>query len=264
MNIHYYIKSLDLKMEERYRGDCPICNGKNTFTAIKTNENILYNCYKAGCSLRGNSRYQYTVNDALAKNKNRVTKIEPFMLPKYVVSNREQIALWSEKYDIDSASLLYDVKENRIVFPVVHDGRIVDATGRALNKKQNPKWKRYGNSGYAYTLGSGDTAIVVEDCISAAVVPTIDHAFTGFALMGTSLLPSHVTQLQDYHTVIVALDPDAVQKTFDFTRKLRSFLHSKTIRSMKLEDDIKYRRKKDITNLIGEINGTSTITHTYE
>ena len=66
MHIHEYIKSLDLVLEERYRGDCPICNGKNTFTVIKTPDNILYNCYKAGCSLRGNSTYQFTVGDALA------------------------------------------------------------------------------------------------------------------------------------------------------------------------------------------------------
>ncbi len=248
MNIHNYIQSLDLRIEESYRGDCPICNGKNTFTAIKTTENILYNCYKAGCSLRGNSSYQFTVQDALTKKENRISKKELFVLPAHVVPNREQIKLWSADYNIDSTSLLYDVKENRIVFPVIHDSKIVDATGRAVNKKQNPKWKRYGSSGYAYTSGSGPVAIVVEDCISAAVVSTIDVSFTGLALMGTSLLSGHVTQLQNYDEVIVALDPDAVQKTLEFTRKLRSFLPTKSIRSMKLEDDLKYRRETDMMN----------------
>ena len=27
---------------------------------------------------------------------------------------------------------MYDVKEHRMVFPIVHDGKIVDATGRSL------------------------------------------------------------------------------------------------------------------------------------
>ena len=67
--------------------------------------------------------------------------------------------------------------------------------------------------------------------------------------MGTSLLSGHVTQLQNYDEVIVALDPDAVQKTLEFTRKLRSFLPTKSIRSMKLEDDLKYRRETDMMNL---------------
>ena len=156
---------------------------------------------------------------------------------------------WTKNYGIEGGDLLYDVKENRIVFPVVYNNKIVDATGRALNRKQSPKWKRYGSSGYAYTSGKGRIAVVVEDCISAAVVPTIDVALTGFALMGTSLLGGHVEQLKEYDGAIVALDPDAVQKTFEFTRKLRSYLSTKLIRAMKLEDDLKYRRKNDIMNL---------------
>ena len=140
MHIHEYIKSLDLVLEERYRGDCPICNGKNTFTVIKTPDNILYNCYKAGCSLRGNSTYQFTVGDALAKKNKQETKKEVFILPAHIVPNREQITWWAETFNIDKATILYDVKENRIVFPVVYDGKIVDATGRAIDKKQIPKY----------------------------------------------------------------------------------------------------------------------------
>ena len=33
--------------------------------------------------------------------------------------------------------LLYDVKEDRVVFPVMHDGKIVDATGRTLKQQKN-------------------------------------------------------------------------------------------------------------------------------
>ena len=248
MNMHNHIQSLDLQIEERYRGDCPICNGKNTFTAIKTTDNILYNCYKAGCSLQGRSAYQFTVRDAILKNKNRDARIETFYLPTHVAPNREYIDPWAKRYDIEGADLLYDVKENRIVFPVVYDNKIVDATGRSIDKRQSPKWKRYGSSGHAYVSGTGSIAVVVEDCISASVVPTIDAAFTGFALMGTSLLDTHVTQLRHYDQIIVALDPDAVQKTFEFTGRLRSSL-SINIRAMKLTDDLKYRRKDDIMNL---------------
>ena len=183
MNIHNHIQSLDLQIEERYRGDCPICNGKNTFTAIKTTDNILYNCYKAGCSLQGRSAYQFTVRDALLKNKKKDDRVEIFSLSTHIMPNREYIDPWAKSYDIDGSDLLYDVKENRIVFPVVHDNRIIDATGRAVDKRQSPKWKRYGSSGHAYVSGTGCIAVVVEDCISASVVPTIDTAFTGFALM---------------------------------------------------------------------------------
>jgi len=249
MYIHKYIQSLDLQIEERYRGDCPECNGRNTFTAVKTMENILYNCYKAGCRLQGNSTYQFTVGDALSRNKKEESNKGIFSLPTYITPNMEQIVPWTKQYDIDASNLLYDVKENRIVFPVTHENRIVDATGKAINKRHIPKWKRYGSSGHAYTCGSGEVAIVVEDCISASVVPTISKDFTGIALMGTSLLAMHIEQLQEYGRIFVALDPDAAQKTLEFTRKLRGFLPTSTVCAMRLEDDLKYRRKKDITNL---------------
>ena len=248
MNIHNYIQSLDLQIEERHRGDCPACNGKNTFTVIKTTDNLLYNCYKAGCRLQGRSAYQFTVGDALLKNKKNDGRTETFYLPSYITPNREYVDPWAKGYNIGGGDLLYDVKENRIVFPVVYDNKIVDATGRSIDRRQSPKWKRYGSSGHAYVLGIGAVAVVVEDCISAAVVPTIDASLTGFALMGTSLLDGHIAQLKDYDKIIVALDPDAVQKTFQFTGILRSRLHV-SVCAMKLVDDLKYRRKDDIMNL---------------
>ena len=64
---------------------------------------------------------------------------------------------------------MYDVKEDRVVFPIMHNNKMVDATGRALMKRL-PKWKRYGNSGLPYTFGCGKVAVVVEDCVSAAIV----------------------------------------------------------------------------------------------
>ena len=36
--------------------------------------------------------------------------------------------------DVDNLGLMYDVKEDRVVFPVKHNGVIVDATGRSLGK----------------------------------------------------------------------------------------------------------------------------------
>ena len=161
----------------------------------------------------------------------------------------EVIVPWAKQYNINTDNLLYDVKENRIVFPVVHNNKIVDATGRAISKRHKPKWKRYGSNGHAYLSGSGEIAVVVEDCISAAVVSTIHSSFTGFALMGTSLLAVHIEDLKNYNKVIVALDPDAVQKTLEFTRNLRGFLPTSSVCAIKLEDDLKYRRKDDIMSL---------------
>jgi len=97
--------------------------------------------------------------------------------------------------------------------------------------------------------GAGAIAVVVEDCISAATVSAISSKATGVALMGTSLLPDHLLQLQKYNKIIVALDPDAAQKTFEFTRQLRGTVDTASVYALNLKDDLKYRRKADIINL---------------
>ena len=85
-------------------------------------------------------------------------------------------------------ALLYDVKEDRLVFPIRHEGRML--MRQAVHSgKRLPKWKRYGKSGLPYTSGCGKVAVVVEDCLSAAVVGY--GTFVGVALLGTSLQESH-------------------------------------------------------------------------
>lgn len=249
MNLDKYIQSLNLALEERHRGNCPKCEGKNTFTVTRAYDRILYNCYKAGCTLAGTHITNVTVSD-FKRQKNRDTSKAKFILPDYLLPHRQESIEWANNYGLSSEdlNLLYDVKEHRVVFPVLHDSKIVDATGRGIRTNQKPKWKRYGTSSYGYTCGEGKSAVVVEDCISAATVATISYDATGFALMGTSLLPEHIIQLKKYSKVIVALDPDAVQKTFAFTRQLRGVMDS-CVHALNIHDDLKYRITDDIINL---------------
>ena len=247
MSISDTILQLDLKIGEQHRGDCSVCGGHNTFTVTRTTEGTLFNCYKAGCRLAGRKATSIRVSDLQVSDNQEDT--EPFALPPHVVSNRPEITEWINRYDYPFANveLYYDLLEDRIVFPVRYEGVIVDATGRANSSERLPKWKRYSSSSYAYTSGEGTIAIVVEDAISAAVAGATDDNCTGMAILGTSLLPSHVEQLQGYTGVIVALDPDAVKKTLIFTQELRGKLQHQQIYAARLEDDLKYRRKHDIS-----------------
>jgi DNA primase len=140
--------------------------------------------------------------------------------------------------------VMYDVKDDRVVFPVVYDGKIVDATGRALGKKL-PKWKRYGKNSLPYSYGYGKVAVVVEDCVSAAVVG--GEVFVGVAVLGTSLQESHKRYLSQFSTAVIALDPDALPKTLAFAKELRG--HVSSVKVLRLTDDLKYRNPIDITNL---------------
>jgi|TARA_B110000211_G_scaffold109826_1_gene127525 hypothetical protein len=165
---------------------------------------------------------------------------EPFVMPEYVVPyDRESF------YNIPNDKLMYDVKEHRVVFPIVHDGRVVDASGRSLGKRI-PKWKRYGKSDLPFVSGHGRVAVVVEDCVSASVVGS--EVYVGVAVLGTSLTESHKKYLSRFSAAIIALDPDALPKILSFAKELRAYVND--VRVLRLQDDLKYRKEDDIKNLI--------------
>jgi DNA primase len=178
--------------------------------------------------------------------KNVSQVVTSFEMPEYITPRKHQIVDWCNKWglDVDALELQYDVKENRVVFPIKDNGRIVDATGRSILNRL-PKWKRYGSSDLPFSFGCGSIAIVVEDCISAGVIGS--DVYVGVAVLGTSLLDSHKTFLSQFSTAIIALDPDALPKSFAFAKELRS--HVKTVKILKLKDDLKYRKKEDLNNL---------------
>jgi len=122
---------------------------------------------------------------------------------------------------------------------------MVDATGRSLGKRI-PKWKRYGKSHLPYVSGHGKTAVVVEDCISAAVVGD-SGVYVGVAVLGTSLSTGHKDYLSQFSTAIVALDPDALPKTIKFAKELRTYVPN--VKVLRLTDDLKYQQPTDMANL---------------
>jgi len=248
MDIKIFVEDLDIPAGETRRLNCPVCRSYKTFTATNNMGSLLWNCYKASCSVGGTARVKLTLNDLRNMNKpNSVT--EPFVLPEYVVSRDSDVSEWaSELYGLNAEELglLYDVKDHRVVFPIVHDNKIVDAAGRAMGKKL-PKWKRYGNNSLPYVSGSGTVAVVVEDCVSAAVVGGYG-SFVGVALLGTSLSEAHKGYLTQFSTAIMALDPDALPKTLQFAKELRGYVND--VKVLRLHDDIKYRTRQDVDKLL--------------
>ena len=206
------------------------------------------------CDLKGGTRVRMTVDDIRTQlsDAERFAGAE-FDVPEYLVPANHDVITWaSDTYGLDAAELglLYDVREHRAVFPIMHEGKIVDATGRALGKRL-PKWRRYGKSGLPYAHGCGKVAVVVEDCVSAAVVG--GGNFVGIAVLGTSLSDAHKKFLAQFSTAVIALDPDAVRKTLLMAKELRG--HVDDVRVLYLTDDLKYRNPTDMTNLadIGDV-----------
>ena len=259
MNIKEYINDLSLTNGDTKRVNCPACNGYKTFTVTNNMGSLVWNCYKASCGTKGGTRVHLSVDDIRGGfgGAEDFAKQAPFTLPEYIVPHTLDVAEWAmELYGLDAKELglMYDVKEQRAVFPIRHEGIIVDATGRSLTKRL-PKWKRYGKSGLPYAHGCGKVAVVVEDCVSAAVVG--DDVFVGVAVLGTSLQETHKRYLAQFSTAVIALDPDALPKTLQFAKELRG--HVKDVRVLRLTDDLKYRNPTDIeklTNIGEEKHGT--------
>ena len=249
INIKEYTENLQLKLGDSKRMNCPSCNGYNTFTVTNNMGTLLWNCYKASCSIRGNTRVRLSVDDIKSLHTEKLE--EEFVLPEYIIPVHDISDIkkhscgffeWLEL--IKWEDIMYDVKDHRVVFTIEKDNKIVDAVGRA-DGKALPKWKRYGKSDAPYSHGVGDIAVVVEDCISAIVVG--GKTYTGVALLGTSLLDGHKQFLTNFSKVVVALDPDALPKTLQITKELKGYI--KEVKALKLYDDIKYMKQTDINNL---------------
>ena len=252
-NIYNTISDMNVPVGTTVRTKCPSC-GQRTFTVTNNMGSLVWNCFRMSCDLKGGTRVRMSVDDI----RTQLSDAERFAsagfdVPEYLVPANHDVITWaSDTYGLNAAELglLYDVREHRAVFPIMHEGKIVDATGRALGKRL-PKWRRYGKSGLPYAHGCGKVAVVVEDCVSAAVVG--GGNFVGIAVLGTSLSDAHKKFLAQFSTAVIALDPDAVRKTLLMAKELRG--HVDDVRVLYLKDDLKYRNPTDMTNLsdIGDI-----------
>ena len=248
-NIYNIVSELDIQNGSTKRMNCPNCGGYKTFTVTNNMGSLVWNCYKASCSVRGGERVRLSVDDIRSGFTGAEKYAEDdFTMPNYVVPHHNQYHFikWCATWHLDEEELglLYDVKEDRVVFPIVHEGKVVDATGRSLGSRL-PKWKRYGNSGLPYAHGCGNVAIVVEDCVSAAVVGC--GFLVGVAVLGTSLAETHKRYLSQFSTAVIALDPDALPKTLAMAKELRGYVND--VQVLRLNDDLKYRNEEDLANL---------------
>ena len=248
-----FIEGLDIKEGESITIDCPVCNGVKKFSATNKEVLILYNCYRNSCDVKGATMTPMLVETI--KNKiqglDEVEKDRKFEMPEYITDgNNSYVQRFRRRWDL-RMELLYDVKSKRAVFPIYQNGRVIDAIGRALYNAQ-PKWYKYGGKAkyYSYCISPSESiAVVVEDVVSATVVGETLAGITGVALLGTSLLREHKEYLDSFDTVIVALDPDAMSKTIEYTRELQSYCDPSEVLALHIEDDLKYRREKDFDKL---------------
>ena len=268
-SIRQFVTDLRLKESDRYRGDCPECRGKNTFTATNILGDIKYNCFKLGCTVGGIYGTDMTAAEIhrrleeqqLQRAYTNIKKEKDTMeIPEYVVTpkaSHTKYQRYIKRWGIAIGDTMYDVKDERVVFPIKHDGRIIDAVGRAVGKKQHPKWYRYTGEADYYTIGNAKTLLIVEDVVSAIVAFQEIPYVTAMAILGTSLSPKHMEKIGEYDKIIIALDPDAIGKTVEYRREIELWTGNKTV-AMNLIDDIKYREYEDMDKLKELVNEVSS------
>jgi hypothetical protein len=254
-----YLDGLDITEGMQHRSNCPVCAGRNTFTATKDDGLIIYNCYKLGCGARGYLSVGLTFEElkrrlkAVNYEEQQAKPLEPMVWPEYVVDPspaHPMLKRFADRWDLDMRDMMYDVKDRRAVFPIRHKGVLIDAAGRALDGAI-PKWYRYTSNAdvYAHTVGKKQgVAVIVEDIISAITVAKLCPGTTGLAILGTSLSAKHMEYLEDYYKVIVALDPDAAHKTLQFKREIEAWTGISTT-ALRLTDDLKYKIMTDVEQL---------------
>jgi hypothetical protein len=246
----------DLTTHGDYRGDCPFCGGKNTYTATIGGGALKWNCYKMDCHVSGIHDTDMTAEEIMnlmnkTVKQTRQQEAETMEIPVYVVKPtgfHDKFHRFTKRYGLAVGGLLYDVKDERVVFPIKHKGRIIDAIGRAVGKKRFPKWYRYSGEANYFTMGSGSKLLIVEDVVSAIVAWQEFPDITSMAILGTQLTTNHLEKIREYNKVIIALDPDAAKKTIQYRREIEQWTGVPT-KALSLFDDIKYRVDTDMEKL---------------
>ena len=233
--LNSYVEELTLQPLGSLRLDCPVCQKKNTFSVRDTGYERMFNCFYANCDARGRTGKRLTTSNA----KSVIQPPKPILKPKpkdvpfeipdtFVPLTRNQKAddlvrnnhAYSA-YLSNDAEIMYDIRQDRVVFLVKDDKQIVDAVGRSLTNRK-PKWYRYGKSNSGFHINSDvDSVFVVEDCPSAC---SVYGYISSIALLGTNLLQSHIDVLKQYKKVVVALDKDATSKAVELSRKISQFV----------------------------------------
>ena len=230
------VEDLPIGGSGNLRMDCPSCGKKNTFSVSEVNGERLWYCFHADCDVRGRTGFRIRkdtpLHPLLKKNINTkplsiTNTFLDFELPDTFVSLSRQPEAEAyvrrvnayEAYRNGLADIRYDFRSNRVVYLIRHNNRVVDAAGRALDQQMKPKWWRYGKSGHPFVCGRGRIGVLLEDCASACSVFNI---LSGVALLGTSLLESHIPTLRTYDRLIGALDKDATKKALDLVRRLQA------------------------------------------
>ena len=131
------IQTLNIEKGGSYRGDCMFCLNRNTLSVRNENGKLFWNCFHANCDAKGMANNGVTIDDLQtfmdSKNSSHDIPLK-FTIPKEFVTvyGNNKAREYISKYELEDteARLMYDVKQDRIVFLIENDREVVGAVGR--------------------------------------------------------------------------------------------------------------------------------------
>jgi hypothetical protein len=231
-----------LKEGQTKRINCPFCGGYKTMGITIKGGNKIWNCFKASCGVRGRENVGLTLGGLRKRLEGRKdTDKKPAVgLPPHLSSphlHPEAIRYLKsvnsmQAFEDGLVDIKYSPALKRVIFMMPDkEGGV----GRSLIGEK-PKWKNFGDTTGILRIGTGDTAVVVEDAASAASVSRFTFC-SGCALLGTNISSLQRTQLCHFTNVIIALDKDASKKALKLKSKLEGRVNTRVVF---LEDDLKW------------------------
>lgn len=248
------LQSVDKGTTRRF--NCPSCGSTDNSLSVSNFEGVIkYNCFKAFCTLKG-SRKSVDSLDALKTRLNRVcSSLKGWETPQHWIKGIAskkclKILLTTNSmvpYSKGYFKVGYDPEEERFIYFIEEDHKIVGAVGRSLGHGV-PKVKNYPNSKpVPFTAGVGKTLVLTEDCASACAISNIPE-FTGMALLGTNLKEEYIPYIAKYDNVMVALDYDARKKSLAIKNSLEYYC--KHVKVMIIHKDIKDMSNEELNNVV--------------
>ena len=188
----------------------------------KIDGKLMWNCYRASCEGKGIHSGKRDLQSAKNYLTGQIRKREVYVRPLPSITTSvenhkpalDYLASVNslEAYRNGYIKVRYDPSEDRVLF---YSGEGVVA--KSL-RSYGPKWMTLGSIPAGVHIGTGTTAVLVEDVPSACSVSRV-NGLVGVAMLGTNITKALNKATEKYLNKYLCLDKDASAKAIVLKRQ---------------------------------------------